>query len=1550
MSPKRRLGEDAGGIAIVGMAGRFPGARDVSRFWQNLLNGVESIAQIDDDEWARAIKAHPAFLVDPNLVRARPKLDDVDLFDANFFGFTPRAAQILDPQQRLFLECAWEAFESAGYDTERLSGSVGVYAGVTPSTYLLNLLQHSAVVAKVGWLDVDLSNRCDSLATRVAYKLNLKGPTFTVQSYCSTSLVAIHLASQSLLAGECDMALAGGVTITVPQEAGYTYLEGSILSPDGRTRTFDAKANGMVFGNGVGIVVLRRLADALADGDTVWAVVRGSAANNDGSLKVGFTAPSVSGQSEVIAEALQASGVNPETITYVEAHGTATPLGDPAEVAALTKAYRRWTDKRGYCAIGSVKTNVGHLDAAAGVTGVIKTALSLAHRQIPPSLNYETPNPQIDFDTSPFYVNTTLQDWASNGDPRRAGVSAYGIGGTNAHVILEEAPVLPPTDPARPWQVLPLSARTPAAVDRAAANLRAFLQEHPDRNVADVAYTLQLGRRAFDHRRAIVCRDVEDALAALSDPKHQDTYRIERQDPSVAFMFTGQGAQYVQMGRGLYESEPVFREAVADCCARLQPHLGFDLRGVLYPDDGDADASAERLKQTGVTQPALFVIEYALARLWRSYGVTPSAMIGHSIGEYVAAHLAGVFSLDDALALVAERGRLMQSVPGGAMLAVQLPESEVSPLLTDDICLAAVNAPAACVLAGATEAIDRLQAVLTDRGTTCRRLQTSHAFHSSSMDPILEAFTERVSRVPLGAPTIPFVSNLSGTWISSEEATRPEYWARHLRGAVRFSDGLRLLTAQRGSVLLEVGPGNTLTSLARQHVDSARPCTVAGTLRHPKDDHADRQVLLSALAKLWVAGVNIDWTRLHTDDVRRRIPLPTYSFDRQRYWVEEDDVYTQAMAIARGGSRERQELTRWFYQPSWRRFTPAELLAPPAFPDSAIWLLFLDEGGTGARIAEMLKTAGQSVVTVSSKDPSADFAVDPRVSEDYHRVIRTLVARQAAPTHVVHLWGLSAGDDREFTPECADNAQDLGFYSLLFLAQALGREDVKHPVTITVVTSGMQEVIGGELTRPDKATIAGPCRVLPFESRNVTCLSVDVEQPAGEAQAAVLANRLIAETLREAEDHFIAYRGRHRWVQTLEPTPIAAAGGLPIETGGTYLITGGQGGVGLALAEYLARDFKARLVLTARSPLPASAEWEDWLSSHPADDQTSRRIRQLQRLQELGGEVLPVAADVADLAAMQAAVRLARERFGPIDGVVHAAGVAGGGIIQMKQRDVAARVLEPKVKGTFVLHEALKDEPLRFVVLCSSTAALIGGFGQVDYCGANAFLDAFAHRAADTPGPITVSINWDTWKDVGMAVNTAVSGATMRMVREVSLKLGLSPEEGVEAFRRVLSRGLPQVAVVPLDITPSLVRIRRPKKRGVDAEFEAFAAAPAPVREDVPEARAANDVERAIRDIWAEVLGRRPGVNDNFFELGGDSMTAIQVTALMKARLGREITLVKLYEMPTISLLAQTLGGEKGADTPDGLEGVDRRAETRLESMQRRRRARTEQPALESAS
>ena len=1553
---RRRHADD---VAIIGMAGRFPGASNIDELWRNLLNGVESVVPVSDEEWARSLRSHPAFLTNPNLVRARPKLADIDMFDAGFFGFTPRAAQVLDPQQRVFLECAWEALEHAGYDTERYDGRVGVVAGVSPSTYLITQVQHSKELDKVGWLEADFSNRSDSFATRVGYKLNLTGPCYSVQCFCSTSLVGVHIACQNLLNYDSDIVLAGGSTINIPQDAGYVYQEGGILSPDGHTRAFDAKAGGVVFGNGVAIVTLKRLADAIADGDTVYAVIRGTAINNDGSLKVGFTAPSVSGQTAAIEAALRAADVDPETIGYVEAHGTATALGDPAEVAALTKAFRRWTDKKGFCGIGSVKTNIGHLDAAAGVTGLIKAAFTVRLGVIPKTLNFEKPNPQIDFANSPFYVTDTLTEWPSHGHPRRAGVSAMGVGGTNAHAVIEQAPDLPPSDPAAPWQLLVLSARTAAALDRATENLRAHLATHPDQNFADVAYTLEIGRRPFDVRRAIVARDRDDAVAALADATRQVSAKLDRRHGSIAFMFTGQGSQYIDMGRGLYESEPVFRDALDDCSRRLRAHLGFDLVDALYPSDADRERAAERLKQTAVTQPALFAIEYALACLWKSWGVEPAAMIGHSVGEYVAAHFAGVFSLDDALALVAYRGELMQSMPTGAMLSVQLSHDEIGSHLTADVGVAAVNAPSATVLAGSVAGIDRLEQQLTDQGIACRRLQTSHAFHSSSMDAAVEPFRQRVAQLTLHRPSIKFVSNLTGTWITDEQATDPGYWARHLRGAVLFSRGVKQLV-ESDAMLIEVGPGNTLAALARMHVDPAKPAAIVTSLRHPREVLDDRQFLLASLGKLWLAGVAIDWRRIQGDAKRRRVALPTYPFERQRYWSEVDEEVDQAKAIAKGYSARRRELGDWFYQPSWRRFQPVSLSDRNGHASEAVWLVFVDRVGIGAALLEQLKESGQTavpVVPVGSTPPPGGFVVDPRNADDYHAVIKALAGRKSAPTHIVHLWGVSE-DERELPAlDKAAAAQDHGFYSLLYLAQALGREDVKHPIRVAVVTSGMQEVVGGELTAPEKATVLGPCRVVTQEFRNVMCQSVDVELPRANGDAADVARRLVAELSAEVTDQLIAFRNGYRWVYALEPTAIGSPNGhVPIRAKGVYLITGGVGGVGLALAEHLARDYQARLVLTARSPLPPRRDWQTWTDAHGEADGVSRRIRGVEALEALGAEVLVVAADVANLDDMRRAVAEVHERFGAINGVIHAAGVAGGGIAQMKQAQVAAAVLSPKVQGTLVLDAVLQDEPLDFVALCSSTAALAGGFGQVDYAAANAFLDAFAHRAGRKTA--TVAINWDMWKDVGMGVDTAVSQA-MRAAREVSLRMGITTSEGIEAFRRVLAAGLPQAAVVPLDVTPGMLRLRRPIKRfdpedDGDARKATEAADPAKVAtaaDGVP--ALGTDLERTIATIWNEVLGRTPGVNDNFFELGGDSMTAIQVVTLLKGRVGREIPIVKFYEAPTVSLLAKAIGGGEQQDqaaAAAALQSVERRAETRLDMMQRRRRVRSEQPVLGSAS
>ncbi|HLL70296.1 MAG TPA: amino acid adenylation domain-containing protein [Pyrinomonadaceae bacterium] len=814
----------------------------------------------------------------------------MELFAAPFFGINPREAEVIDPQHRLFLECAWEALEDAGYNSETYAGRIGLYAGAGMNTYLLyNLYSNREVIRAVGDFQAMIGNDKDFLPTRVSYKLNLRGPSVSVQTACSTSLVAVVLACQSLQTFQSDMVLAGGVSVRVPRNAGYIYQKGGIMSPDGHCRAFDANAEGTVVGSGVGIVVLKRLEDALADGDTVHAVIRGSAINNDGALKVGYTAPSIEGQREVINEARAMAEVEADTISYIEAHGTGTTLGDPIEIAALTQVFRAQTDERNFCAIGSVKTNVGHLDTAAGVTGLIKTVLALKHKQLPPSLHFEEPNPNIDFANSPFFVNRRLTEWTRGRTPRRAGVSSFGIGGTNAHVVVEEAPEVEPADTGgRPYRLLLLSAKTDTALETLTTNLAAHLRQNPEVNLADVAYTCAVGRRPFEHRRTVLCQDTEDAARALEtlDGKRVFTNYHETAERPVAFLFSGGGTQRVGMGLELYEHEPVFRAEVDRCSELLQPYLGLDLRRVLYPRAEGREAAALKLNEMSVFQPALFVVEYALARLWMSWGIEPQVMIGHSTGEYAAACLAGVFTLEEALSLLAARGRLMQQMPAGAMLAVPLSEEEVQPLLNGELSLAAVNSPAMCVLAGTVEAVERLESNLQGRGLDCRRLQTSQAAHSKMMEPILGAFIERVERIALQPPRIPFVSNVTGTWITDAQATDPHYWSQHLRQTVRFADGVGALLKEPELILLEVGPGRTLGGLAKQHPSKAAGHVVISSLRHPASQESDAASMLNALGQLWLAGKQFDARGFYAGERRRRISLPTYPFERQRYWVE----------------------------------------------------------------------------------------------------------------------------------------------------------------------------------------------------------------------------------------------------------------------------------------------------------------------------------------------------------------------------------------------------------------------------------------------------------------------------------------------------------------------------------------------------------------------------------------------------------------------------------------------------------------------------------------
>ena len=916
-------------VAIVGMAARLPGAASVEDFWRNLVQGAEAIQTFAPEALEHCLAKNDPANAD-RYVRARSVLENADQFDAAFFGIYPRQAELMDPQHRVFLECAWEALESAGYDPETYPGLIGLYAGLSLNTYLLYNISSQPGAAPAlaasypGSYDTLFGNDKDFMTTRVAHKLNLRGPCVTVQTACSTSLVAVAHAYYSLLTYQCDMALAGGVSITFPQRRDYLYEAEGMVSRDGTCRSFDAESSGTVFGSGAGIVVLKRLSEAIADGDHIRAVILGAAVNNDGSARVGYAAPGVQGQAAVIALAQAAAGVTADSISYVEAHGTGTPMGDPIEVAALTQAFRQTTARKGFCRLGTAKTHVGHLDMASGVTGLIKTVLQLEHEKIPALLHFQRPNPRIDFENSPFVPVATLTEWPRTAVPRRAGVSAFGVGGTNAHVIVEEAPLPEPRVTSRARQVLVLSAKTPTALETMTRNLADWLEQQssvlpplrvgeragvrcPDPNLpsplsnallADVAFTLQLGRKPFAHRRAVVVSGPEEAVKALRalEAKTSATGQAPAQEPEVVFLFPGQGAQYVDMGRELYAKEPVFREEMDRCAEILRTHLGTDIRTILHPTaEGRADAST-RINETAMTQPAIFVIEYALAKLWQSWGVQPSILIGHSIGEYVCAVLAETFTLEDALALLAVRAKLMQALPAGSMLAVRLPGAEVEPLLPAGVFIAAYNSAKLCTVSGPTEVLERFQQELEGRKVAAKLLPTSHAFHSAMMDPMLEEFTAAVAKTPRSAPKQRWISTCTGTWMTPEDLADPAYWSRQLRQAVRFADALSLVAGDRKHLLLEVGPGQALTQLARQHPGKPPELVVLSSFGPGSEAGEEVASMYGALGRLWIAGVTPRWDRLHAGERRRRVPLPTYPFERKRFWVE-PAAQTSASAI-----------------------------------------------------------------------------------------------------------------------------------------------------------------------------------------------------------------------------------------------------------------------------------------------------------------------------------------------------------------------------------------------------------------------------------------------------------------------------------------------------------------------------------------------------------------------------------------------------------------------------------------------------------------------------
>jgi acyl transferase domain-containing protein/acyl-CoA synthetase (AMP-forming)/AMP-acid ligase II len=1573
------------GIAVIGMAGHFPGAKSVAEFWENLQNGVESIRPFSDEELlAQGVRAN--LLQNPAYVKAGAVLEHIDRFDAAFFGMSPREAAITDPQQRLLLECAWEACEAAGYDPKSYPGLIGVFAGSGASSYrYINLAANQECWNLDGALQISLGNEKDYLATRISFRLGLRGPSMTVQTACSTSLVAIHLACRSLLNDECDMALAGGVSLQLPHGQGYLYQESGIASSDGHCRAFDADASGTVFGSGAGVILLKRLADAVKDGDTILAVIKGTAINNDGATKAGFTAPSVPGQAAAITATAATAGVPFDAIGYVEAHGTATSLGDPIEIEALTRAFRTQTNARGFCAIGSVKTNIGHLDAAAGIAGLIKTVLALHHRQLPPSLHFHRPNPHIDFANSPFYVNTALMDWKTEGAPRIAGIHTFGMGGTNAHAIVTEAPVPAPSSPGHPWLLFPLSARTPRALEEATARLVAHLRAHPEIPAADVAYTLQVGRHSFASRRLVLGRDTEEAIRSLEAPTAENawTKAAVPSERRVVFLFPGQGLEMVNHGRELYEAEPVFRDTVDQCATFLTPLLGQDLRDLLYPSPEREAWANEQMHRTAFAQPATFVFEYALAQLWRAWGVHPAAMIGHSLGEFVAACLSGVFSLSDGLRLVAERGRLMQQVPAGAMLAVALPEHEAQELLSLDsenrggLSLAAVNGPRQCILSGELMPIEQVEAVLAERDVPCTRLSTSHAFHSGMMNEAIAPFTAAVCQVTLTAPQIPYISNVTGTWAQADEVMSADYWGCHLRQPVRYGTGIENVIADfPDAVLLEVGHGTVLTRLSRLMVGEGR-CTTIPSLPGAKGlskgavefglreateatplPGREEKALLEALGRLWLEGVSVDWRSFTAGQRRLRVPLPTYPFQRKRHWIEPDTYAAfqgNGLALTDGAAHPHEETTAqleplvtaddtdsslavavrkpdisdWFYLPGWKRsLLLPPFVAKPAADKQITWIVFTDNSALGAQLIQRLQQSGGTVVEVHhgpqylQQDPNR-FTISPAAPQDYVRLLREMVGEIGPDLRILHLWNQESFlDPSVLDPLVTDplqTCQERGFHSALSLAQAL--QATPRPngrVTIVMVTQHLCDVSGNERLQPEKATLLGPCMVIPQENPDLHCRCVDIMPPSNPQQSDWLVDQLLAESGRMTRELLIAYRGKSRWLQDYHPVriPPQQMQLSALRQEGVYLITGGMGEVGLALAEHLGRTAHARVILLGRTQFPPRDQWEEWVKNHPETDAMSARIQRLIALESVAASVSVLSVDVAEPGQLQRAVDSIYERFGDLHGVFHAASIVRGDRAFLPGTEMGAETVEmhfrPKVLGLRALEQALGGRAVDFCVLFGSNSAVLGGFGFAAYAAGNAFMNAFAADRSKASTIRWICVNWDAWRTASLPT----SGMPEALVQNMAI----TEAEGMAVLDRVLSdypSGPVVVSAVDLVARQDCWVGQRSGAQRLKIKEDAID--PAPARENIKTAYIAptTDTERGLVEIWQDQLGVAPiGIRDDFFALGGDSLLAIRLITRIQQDFQQTLALATFVFDPTIAHLATQLDAMQAPDQP----------------------------------
>ncbi|HEY9740894.1 MAG TPA: thioester reductase domain-containing protein [Coleofasciculaceae cyanobacterium] len=1587
-------------IAIIGIGCRFPGAKDPESFWQLLHNGVDAITEVPKERWDIDAFYDPEPGTPGKMsTRWGGFLEQVDQFEPSFFGISPREVERMDPQQRLVLEVAWEAIENAAIVPSKLSGSqTGVFMAIGNYDYCRLLAKDITLVNAYD----GTGNTLSIAANRLSYILNLRGPSVVTETACSSSLVALHFACRSLQSGESNLCLVGGVSLMLSPEPFITYSHARMMAADGRCKTFDASADGYVRGEGCGVVVLKRLSDAIRDEDNIRAVIRGTAVNQDG-LSNGLTAPNGPSQQLVIRQALENAGVTPAQISYVEAHGTGTSLGDPIEVKSLKAVLMQGREPDQPCWIGSAKTNIGHLEAASGMAGLIKVALSLQHKEIPPHLHLKQLNPLISLEGTTFSIPTECQPWSAGTERRLAGISAFGFGGTNCHAILEEAPSdfrLPildfglgstresnessetneqPSNPKskeRPLHLLSLSAKSEKALGELAQRYEDFLATHPEASLADVCFTANTARSHFDHRLAVVAEStaqLQETLLAFATGK-EATGLVSGQVQSkkrqkIAFLFTGQGSQYVGMGRQLYETQPIFRQALDRCDEILRPYLEQPLLEVLYPDTHSSNPKSKvqnpKLDETAYTQPALFALEYALFQLWKSWGIEPAVVMGHSVGEYVAACVAGVFSLEDGLKLIAARARLMQALPqDGEMVAVFASESQVQTVIqpyAQELSIAAINGPQSTVISGKREAVQDAIATLQAEGVKAKKLTVSHAFHSPLMEPMLVAFEQVASDISYSLPNIKLISNVTGELATAEIAT-PEYWCRHVRQPVRFAAGMETLHQQGYEVFLEIGAKPILLGMGRYCL----PEGVGVWLPSLYQGREDWQQLLQSLGALYVRGVAVDWPSFDQDYPRRRLQLPTYPFQRQRYWVDipenghskagdlshekaqspilnllsqgdtqqlvqhletagelsEDELKLLPRLLELLVKQNQQQLTTasikdWLYEVEWQ--IKSRNQEESGFHEPGTWLILADIGGVGQGLAKVLHERGHSCILVYAGDAyqtkeAGTWSINPSSRADCDRLFQEALLTLDRPLKgVIHLWSLETKLASELTIPSLEQAQALGVGSVLHLLQALVKDNKSTSPRLWLVTRGAVPV-GRSLPAVAQAPLWGLGKVVALEHPELWGGMLDLAPEATEDEA----TKLLAEIGdSQGEDH-LAFRDGQRYVARVIRKQLPESQKLTFQSDATYLITGGLGALGLKVARWMVEQGARHLVLTGRRG--ASSDAQETIS----------------QLKQAGAKVLVAQADVCDEGDVVRMLEGIEVSMPPLRGIVHAAGVLDDGILLQQDWERFTRVMAPKVKGAWNLHISTQKLPLDFFVVFSSAASLLGSPGQGNYAAANAFMDALAHyrRSLGLPG---LSINWGPWGDTGMAASLNSRNKARLTAQGLTT---IAPEQGLQILERVLGQTLAQVGVLPFELSvfkqqlssgrqlsllSELVREESPQEESeqVSAQrnelLQRLKEAPATERQQL--------LMAYLQGKVAKVLGLPSSdldIQQSLQDLGFDSLMAVDLTSMIRTELQVDVPIRAFIEDPSIANLAALLIEQliPGNSQPDVVENV----------------------------